>query len=522
MERIAPKKLNPEELLALQLSKQEQKRTIYWNNFDPFIDFRTTWRASMMRHLFNILPGQKILEIGAGNGKFTKALDAATRSECEITAVVFNPEFENRVKRELIRHNIHVTYLDSFPGKLKGEKFDYIIAFHMLENKTRDQFLFTVKSLIKPGGGLLLFEPNPWNPYYRMRNIIRRILPLDWKRPGDPISLNRLQVFSVLSEIGFTQINAFPYDFLYPPIPGVLLWPMKHLSLIMENFPYMRNFAGSLYIWAFNPAPENYKPLYMDLCEHDMFFEKVSFVIPCHNEEMNIVPLIRGLQGYYNQYIFQIIIVDDNSSDRTAEIAEELAEKDERICVVKRLPPNGVGRALRDGLREAQGEYVLIMDSDFQRIIPEFRDLFGAIASGADVAVGSRFSRESVLINYAFTKILANRAFHVLSNLLLGKHFRDISNNLKVFRREVAKRLVIEAHDFSANAETGLKPILLGYRVVEVPISWIDRSLNMGFSTFRILTTGPNYFRVLVRLVWMRIKTSITRLRSIYPARNKK
>ena len=118
------------------------------------------------------------------------------------------------------------------------------------------------------------------------------------------------------------------------------------------------------------------------------------------------------------------------------------------------------------------------------------------------MAIGSRFSRESVLLNYAFTKILANRGFHILANLLLGKHFRDATNNLKLMRKEVLKNLVLEANDFAANAETGLQPILLDYNVKEVPISWINRSVDMGFSRFNLFNTGPNYFVVLFRLVF--------------------
>ncbi len=273
----------------------------------------------------------------------------------------------------------------------------------------------------------------------------------------------------------------------------------------MENFPYFRNLAGSLYIWTRNPSHENEEQAKVDLCDHKMFIGKVSFVIPCYNEEMNVTPLVMSLIGFYGKYIFEILIIDDNSTDRTAMVTEKLSEIHKCIRLVKRSPPNGVGRALREGLKEAKGEYILSMDSDFQHIIPEMRDLFDAIADGADVAVGSRFSRESVLVNYAFTKILANRAFHVLANILLGRHFRDISNNLKIFRREVAKRLVIESDDFAANVETGLKPILLGYRVVEVPISWVNRSVDMGFSTFRIFKTGPNYWKILLRLVWRRV-----------------
>lgn len=490
--------------LAMRLSVQEDKRTIYWDKKDHFIDLRLSWRASMTRHLFHVLPGQRILEIGAGNGKFTKALIKVTRNECEITAVVFSHKYQNEIKETLNNNTVDIVCLDAFPGVLQNNKYDYVVAYHMLENKTCNEFLSSIKSLIKPGGGLLLFEPNPWNIYYQLRRMLMWWLPFPSFRLVEPININRIQVFSVLSEIGYTQINVLPYDFLYPPIPKFLLWSAKNLSVVMENFPYLRNFAGSLYIWARNPAIETQEPPTKDLCSHTMFFGKVSFVVPCHNEEMNLCPLINGLRSFFDKYIYEIIIVDDNSVDRTAEVVGNLAKMDSRVRLLKRVPPNGVGRALKDGIREALGEYILIMDSDFQHTIPEMRDLFDAVAGGADVAVGSRFSRESVLINYAFTKILANRVFHVIANVLLGKHFRDISNNLKLFRRDVAKRLIIESVDFAANVETGLKPILMGYQVREVPFSWINRSIYMGFSTFRIVKTGPNYWRILARLVWRR------------------
>jgi hypothetical protein len=375
----------------------------------------------------------------------------------------------------------------------------------MLGDHIREEFLCAVKQLIRPGGRFLLFEPNPWNYYHHVRKLFSCLKPRTWRRPVDTISMNRIEVFSVLSEIGYTHINVLPYDFLYSPIPRFLIWPAQNLSIVMENFPYIRNLAGSLYIWARNPSLENEEQEMVDLCDYEMFIRNVSFVIPCHNEETNVAPLINGLIGFYGKYVLEILIVDDNSTDRTAEVTEELAEKHKCVYLIKRSPPNGVGRALREGLKEAKGEFILIMDSDFQHIIPEIRDLFDVIADGADVAVGSRFSRESVLVNYAFTKILANRAFHIIANILLGRHFRDVSNNLKIFRHEVAKKLVIESDDFAANAETGLKPILLGYRVVEVPISWVNRSIDMGFSTFRIFNTGPNYWKILLRLVWRRI-----------------
>ena len=314
--------------LYLALAEQEKNKMVYWERFDHFVDLRMMWRASTMRHLFHILPGQSILEIGAGNGKFTLALSRATKNECDITAVVFSTEYKNFIESAKGQENLQVLHMEDFPAQLNDQKFDYIVAHNMLEDETRNGLLYTIKDLLKPGGGLLLFEPNPWNPYYRTRRVLRQLLPLKWKRPADPVSLNRLQIFSVLSHIGYTQINAQPYDFLYAPIPKFLTWPAKHISLILENCPYLRNFAGSLYIWGYNLRDEGYQKPAKDLCEHQIFFGKISFVIPCHNEESNIAPLIDGLKNFYGKYIHEIIIVDDNSSDGTSRVAEELAQRD--------------------------------------------------------------------------------------------------------------------------------------------------------------------------------------------------
>ncbi len=497
--------MTTEKELTAELAGIEKRRTIYWNKFDPYIKLRVGWRASAARHIFHILPGQRILEIGAGDGTFTKSLIAVTRNACEITALVFNKEYKESFDAGQDNPNLKVIYADSFPGTLAENKFDYVILHHMFVKELSSSLLYKIKALIKPGGGLMLFEVNPWNPYYQFRRAIRTLFPFSYRRPPEGTHLNRIQMFSLFSQAGYTQVNILPYDFLYAPVPKFLLWPAQQLSVILENFPYIRNFAGALYIWARNPAPEGQKQAVVPIAEHPVFFNNVSFVIPCRNEEMNIVPLVDGIRGFYEKYIYEIIIVDDNSTDNTFETARRLAEEDNRIKVIKRSPPGGVGRALADGLAAAGGEYILTMDSDFQHIIPEMRDLFDAAAQGADVVAGSRFSRDSVLLNYGFAKILANRAFHMLVNLLFRQKIRDISNNLKIFRKKAAKSIIVESGDFAANAEIGLKCLLLGYKFTEVPISWANRSLDMGLSGFRIIRTGPNYIKVLFKLLFRKM-----------------
>ncbi len=486
------------------LRKQEYLRSRYWENVDYFLPLRLRWRAQMARHLFHLFPENSILEVGAGSGQWTREISSANENRNPICAVTFNKQLFEDIDPENLTANIESVCLDVFPGKLAGRRFDFIVGYHLLTDTNCAELFSELKKLLNPGGQILFFDVNPWNPYYRIRRLFSRLNFLADKREAE--SLNRLDLFSLISEVGYIKIKALPYDFLFPPIPKFLLWPMQNLSLILENFPYARNFAGSLFIWAQKPADDNWKRSMSSLVRHDCFKGRLSIVVPSMNEELNIPPLVENLKACYGDYIQEIIIVDDNSKDRTAEVTENLAREDSRIKLVRRTMPNGVGRALRDGYAAVKGDFVLTMDCDFQHILPELTGLFDALVEGADVAIGSRFSRDSVLLNYPFTKIIANRGFHILANIFLGKHFRDVTNNLKLMRREVLDQLVLESDDFSANAETGLQPILLDYNVKEVPISWINRSLDMGFSSFNLLNTGPNYFIVLFKLIirkWM-------------------
>lgn len=488
-------------LLGESLREQERFRAQYWKEKDHFLPERLGWRARMTRHLFHLFPNESILEIGSSSGQWAGNISESNGHSNPVCAATFDKSDYGQLVKDGLPVNIEPVLLEAFPGALAGRQFDYIVGWNLLTDDNCGPLLLEVKKLLKPGGRLLFFDVNPWNPYYIVRRFFSRTVSFLFKNREEKISLNRIDLFTILSEVGYTGIKILPYDFLYPPIPRFLLWPVQNLSLIFENFPFLRNFAGALYIFAQKPALEKTRKRMPDLTQHEIFKGKVSVVVPCRNEEDNIPSLVENLSGCYGDYIHEIILVDDNSRDQTAGIVSRLGEKDSRVRLVRREMPNGVGRALRDGFDAVSGEYVLMMDCDFQHIMPELTGLFDAVAKGADVAIGSRFSRDSVLLNYAFTKILANRGFHIIANLLLGKHFRDISNNLKLMKREILDNIHLESDDFAANAETGLQPILLGYNVKEVPVSWINRSVDMGFSSFNLFKTGPNYLRVLVRLI---------------------
>jgi hypothetical protein len=456
-------------------SMRERYRDWYLAERDPIPGDRLRWRAQVFRQIVHLLPGQRILEIGAGQGAFTRELAAVSRGENPVSTMRFE---ENE------------------PGALEREYplVAAVVSYDILDARNASQILTLAFDSLEPGGQAVFFATNPGNPVLKARRTVSRIT-----RNKDPRQLlDRSQIEHALAGAGFEGIFSLFTDFLYAPLTKKGARRFHDLSAIMQNAPGIRTFSGAMVAYGRKPGKSN-EPV-PAITEHASLHGRISVVVPCHNEEMNIGLLVDRLRALYDAYITEIILVDDNSVDGTAGAMKRLAESDPRVRLISRRPPAGAGRALADGYRAATGDYILSLDADFQHLLPEVRDLFDAIADGADAAVGSRFSPDSVLLNYPVTKIIANRGFHLLASLALRRSFRDLTNNLKLMRREIAQKLKLDQPGFALNAETGMGPLMLGYRVDEVPISWVGRDEQMGASSFRLAAAGPGYLKVLRRL----------------------
>jgi dolichol-phosphate mannosyltransferase len=477
------------------LAVRERYRDDYWRKHDPIAEDRLLWRAQTFRHTVHLLPGQTILELGCGEGLFTHALLQVSRGENRITTVTFQEPA--RVPSD-IRAEVELLATSDLPSSLAGRHFDHVVAMDLLDRIYASQLLAIVHALLVPGGEMVFYESNPWNPVHKLRQVFLRVVG---KR--DPRHLlSRPHLYELLAETGFIGVDAVYNDFVFAPLTRRLIWLLRNLSILLENAPGARTMAGSILLHAQKPPPRkevSKQPLFI----HESLRGAVSFVIPCHNEEMNIRPLVDGILDLYGDCVHEIILVNDGSTDGTASVMAEVAGRNQRVKTLHRSPPNGVGRAVAEGLSQARGRYVLTMDCDFEHLLPEFRDLFDCAVEGYDVIVGSRFSRHSVLLNYPFFKIVANRGFHLLARLLLLRNFRDVTNNLKLMRLEVVANMQLREPGFAVNAETGLQPLILGYRVKEVPISWINRSPGMGASSFRLVHVGGGYWRVLLG-IWLK------------------
>lgn len=480
------------------LALRERYRDEYWIRRDPIAADRLSWRAQSFRHSVHCLPGQSILELGSGGGLFTRALQATTRGENALTAVTFQSQPAHALP------GVEHLNVRDLPGPLAGRRFDFVVAMDLLDGANSAWILAQVHELLMPGGQVIFYESNPWNPVLRLRRMLARCGARLGAREDPRKLLSRSALYELFSELGYIRVFAVFNDFVFAPLTRPLVWLLRNLSILLENAPLVRCLAGSILLHAQKPPRTPLAPR-VSLFRHECLRNAVSVVVPCHDEEPNVRALVERLLALYGEYVHEVVLVDDNSRDGTRAAIEELAARDPRVRGVFRSAPNGVGLALAEGLRHAQGRWVLTADCDFQHLLPELRDLFDAAARGWDVVVGSRFSRHSVLLNYPFTKILANRTFHALARLAFLRRFRDLTNNLKLMRREVVQDLILREPGFAVNAEVGFQPLLAGYRLLEIPISWINRTPGMGVSSFRLARVGAGYWRVLCGLWCARV-----------------
>ena len=236
---------------------------------------------------------------------------------------------------------------------------------------------------------------------------------------------------------------------------------------------------------------------------------KLSILIPAHNEEDSIEGTVAEVQrGLEDEGIdYEIVVVNDNSTDSTPEILDRLSKDSETIVVVKRTPPSGFGLAVRDGLRAFTGDAVVIVMGDASDAVSDIVAYSRKLEEGFDCVFGSRFIKGSVVKDYPGVKYFINRLANTFIRCLFLLRHNDITNAFKAYKREVIEAILpIQARHFNITVELPLKAIVRGFNCATVPISWYGR--ESGVSKLGIREMGRKYFftTLYVWLEWMLMK----------------
>jgi dolichol-phosphate mannosyltransferase len=231
--------------------------------------------------------------------------------------------------------------------------------------------------------------------------------------------------------------------------------------------------------------------------------ETLSIVIPAHNEEGSVGPTLQAIAERLaaEAIRFEIVVVDDHSSDRTADVVAEYAVKWPGIRCVPNLRRNGFGNAIHTGLDSFTGDAVCIVMADAS---DEPRDIVGywrKMQEGYDCAFGSRFIRGAEVVEYPALKLGLNRLANMFIATLFGVRYNDMTNAFKCFRREVIFGIQpILSHHFNITVELPLKAMVRGYSWTVIPTNWYNR--KDGVSKFKVKEMGSRYlFIVLYALI---------------------
>jgi len=205
---------------------------------------------------------------------------------------------------------------------------------------------------------------------------------------------------------------------------------------------------------------------------------KLSIVIPTYNEQSTLPEIIERVMSVPLSLEKEIIVVDDGSTDGTAEVLAKI----KNIKVLRNGKNQGKGAALRKGLAQATGDIVLIQDADLEYDPEDYHRLLGPILEGrADVVFGSRFKGETQRVLY-FWHYVGNSLITLISNIFTNLNLSDVYTCYKVFSKEVVHRItpLLKSDRFSIEAELTARIARGGWRVYEVPINYFGRTYEEG------------------------------------------
>lgn len=226
----------------------------------------------------------------------------------------------------------------------------------------------------------------------------------------------------------------------------------------------------------------------------------LSVVIPAHNEEGNITATVAGLRQVLARegIPYELVLVDDNSTDATAGVLEGLAGEDAGVVVVRREPPRGFGRAVRDGLARATGDVIVLCMADQSDDPEDVAAYYRKIEEGYDCVFGSRFIRGSTCANYPRLKLFVNRLVNRMLQVLFWTRHNDLTNSFKAYRSYVIRDIwPLKACHFNITIELSLNALIRGYAIAQVPISWQGRT--WGSSNLHLSEMGRRYLSTMLR-----------------------
>jgi dolichol-phosphate mannosyltransferase len=220
----------------------------------------------------------------------------------------------------------------------------------------------------------------------------------------------------------------------------------------------------------------------------------ICVCLPTYNERENLEAMVAALREVLPPDGI-VLVIDDNSPDGTGELADRLASEDEHVLVLHRERKEGLGPAYLAGFKRALelgAELILEMDCDFSHD-PKDVPRLAAAAEDADLVIGSRYVPGGGTRNWGLLRRFISRGGSLYAQLILGVPVRDLTGGFKCYRRKVLEAVDLDAihsKGYAFQIETTYRAIRAGFRVVEVPIVFVDREVGGSKMSNAIVLEG--------------------------------
>lgn len=203
---------------------------------------------------------------------------------------------------------------------------------------------------------------------------------------------------------------------------------------------------------------------------------KLSIIIPAHNEQDNIVGVIDKIEWSLNDIDYELLVVNDHSTDSTAELVGRLSREYNNIRLVENKLDKGFANALKTGFKSVNAEVVIPVMGDLCDDLSTIKIMLEKINQGYDVVCGARYVKGGARLGGSRLKGFLSSFVGSSLHYLLGVPTRDIANAFKMYRKKVIESIKIESKGFEISMEIPLKAHYLGFKITEVPTVWNERT----------------------------------------------
>jgi len=229
----------------------------------------------------------------------------------------------------------------------------------------------------------------------------------------------------------------------------------------------------------------------------------LSVIIPCHNEEDSLKLVVTGLVAEFDKekIDYEIIIVDDNSTDNSPIIANMLAKNHKNVLVIHRTSCHGFGLAVREGIHNSKCDVIMPVMGDASDDVKDAVKLYREMEKGYDVVYGSRFRPGTTVKDYPLIKLFINRIANYFIMLIFQIKENDVTNAFKAYRNYVIEKIKpLESTEFNITVEMPLKALVAGFNKTEIPVNWYGR--GSGLSKHRLRALSKKYLSTTLKIWW--------------------